>query len=148
MAELIAGGGVLDTSVLIEPDRSRWMPAEPKISMVSLAELGAGTRLASDALERQRRAARLLAIEAALPVLPFDDACARAYGIVFEAVTAAGRDARSRALDLMIAASAATYRLPLYTLNPDDVRGLDLVLTVVDCTLSEPEAARRTRPAR
>ena len=43
-----------------------------------------------------------------------------------------GRKARgARAVDLLIAATAAAATLPLYTRNVDDFRGLDDVVVVV-----------------
>jgi predicted nucleic acid-binding protein len=38
---------------------------------------------------------------------------------------------RGRAPDLMIAATAASYGLPLYTANPDDFHGTEQILTVI-----------------
>jgi len=44
------------------------------------------------------------------------------YGQLCAAVRAAGRQPRPRSSDLMIAATAASNALPLYTANPDDFR--------------------------
>jgi predicted nucleic acid-binding protein len=63
--------------------------------------------------------------------LPFDAAAARAFGQVSAAVLAVGRKTRSRLADLMIASVAVSNGLPLYTSNPDDFRGLDVLMTVV-----------------
>lgn len=47
--------------------------------------------------------------------------------------TESGRKARgSRSVDLMIAATALAHRLPLYTLNPKDLRGLESLIEIVD----------------
>ncbi len=57
---------------------------------------------------------------------------ARAYGRVFAAVVAQGRKARgSRAVDLLIAATAVAAGLPLYTRNPNDFRGVEKLLEIV-----------------
>lgn len=65
--------------------------------------------------------------------LPFEAACARAYGRVYAEVAMAGRKPRGpRALDLMIAATALAYVLPLYTLNAADLEGLEDLIEVVD----------------
>jgi hypothetical protein len=59
---------------------------------------------------------------------------ARIYGRVTAAVIAAGRKPRGRAVDLMVAATAIAERLPLYTTNPADFRGLERLMTVVPVT--------------
>lgn len=63
--------------------------------------------------------------------LPFDDACAAAFGSVVELAHAAGRDSKGGILDLMIAATAVAHRADLITHNPRDFAGLDPVLKVV-----------------
>jgi len=65
--------------------------------------------------------------------LPFDADAARAYGRVFAAITGAGRKARGkRAIDLLIAATALSVGLPLYTRNIDDFSGLEGVVDIVE----------------
>jgi predicted nucleic acid-binding protein len=108
------------------------LPVELAIAAVTLAELAAGPHATPDAVERARRQDRLQRVEAGFEPLPFDADAARAYGRVFAAVSAAGREARgARALDLMIAATAVAADLPLYTRNPQDFAGLDGLLDVV-----------------
>lgn len=124
--------GLLDTSVLIDPPDASVLPAEVFASAISLAELTAGTLLATKADERAARQDRLQRIEATTDVLPFDAAAARAYGRVAAAVAASGRKAPGRrALDLLIAATAAAEGLPLYTRNLDDFSGLAGVVEVI-----------------
>jgi predicted nucleic acid-binding protein len=66
-----------------------------------------------------------------LDAIPFDAACARAYGRVYAETRAAGRKARGkRAIDLLIAATALASQLPLYTANPADFDGLDALIEV------------------
>jgi predicted nucleic acid-binding protein len=51
---------------------------------------------------------------------------------VYAEVISAGRKARgARAVDLLIAATAAANQLPLYTRNADDFRGLHRVVEIV-----------------
>jgi hypothetical protein len=50
---------------------------------------------------------------------------------IYVEVRAAGREPRGRASDLMIAATAASNELPLYTANPDDFKGAEALLRVV-----------------
>jgi predicted nucleic acid-binding protein len=45
----------------------------------------------------------------------------------------AGRKPRgSRAVDLMIAATALAHDLPLFTLNPKDLHGLESLIEIID----------------
>ena len=126
--------GILDTSVIIdlesiEPGR---LPLEVAVSAITMGELAAGPHAATDAGERARRQDRLQRAEAAFDPLPFDGEAARAYGRVYAAVVTTGRKARGpRAVDLLIAATACAQGLPLYTRNPDDLRGLDELIEVV-----------------
>lgn len=134
MPELRPGAGLLDTSVLVSPRDSAILPAETSISALSLAELAAGPHAAGDARERGRRQEHLQTIEAMYDALPFDTACARAYGRVYSAIVETGRKARGRrAVDLLIAATAVAHELPLYTLNAADLLGLEPLLEIVDC---------------
>lgn len=126
--------GIIDTSVLVDLENVELadLPHELTISAVTLAELAAGPHAAGSVAERAARQDRLQRTEAAFDPMPFDAAAARAYGRVYAAVISAGRKARgARAVDLLIAATAAANELPLYTRNPDDFRGLDGVVEIV-----------------
>lgn len=126
--------GLLDTSVVIDLARldPSKLPIEVAVSALTMAELAAGPHAASDADERGRRQDRLQRAEAAFDPLPFDGEAARAYGRIYAAVTASGRKARgSRAVDLLIAATACAASLPLYTRNGADFEGLDDLIDVV-----------------
>jgi predicted nucleic acid-binding protein len=137
--------GLLDTNILI---LRTWinpaeLPEEMAISAISLAELSAGPSevrpndaqdLYDEHAERARRLEILQRAESEFDPVPFDAEAARLYGRVTAAVIAAGRKPRGRAVDLMIAATAIAERLPLYTTNPDDFRGLDSLLTVIPVT--------------
>ena len=125
---------MVDTSVLIDfaaldPDA---LPEELAVSAITVAELAAGPHATRDTAERARRQERLQLVEATFDPLPFDAAAARSYGRIFAAVQAGGRKARGRrAVDLLIAATAAAANLPLYTRNPDDFAGLEDIVTIV-----------------
>ena len=126
--------GLLDTSVLIDLESidPELLPREVCVSAISMAELSAGPHATSDTEERARRQARLQFIEASLSPIPFDADCARAYGLVFAAVSAAGRKARgARAVDLMIAATSVSLGLPLFTRNAIDFVGLEGLTVIV-----------------
>lgn len=125
--------GVIDTSVVIDLDRidPENLPTEVAISAVTLAELAAGPHATDEPAERARRQDRLQRAESTFDPLPFDGDAARAYGRIFATVVEGGRKARGRrALDLLIAATAAAAGLPLYTRNPDDFTGLEDIVEV------------------
>jgi len=64
--------------------------------------------------------------------LPFDAAAARASGRVAAELRRAGCRPAARAYDALIAATAISVRLPLFTCNPSDFSGMpDLDLRVV-----------------
>jgi len=125
--------GLIDTSVVIALDAidPADLPADLTISAVTLAELAAGPHAVTDPGERAWRQERLQWIEATLEPLPVDSAVARAYGRVYAAVAAAGRQHRGRAFDLLIAATALAAGLPLYTSNSSDFDGLADLIEVV-----------------
>jgi len=126
--------GLLDTSVIIDLERldPADLPIESAISAITMAELSAGPHATQDPDERARRQDRLQRAEAVFDPLPFDSEASRAYGRVYAAVVAAGRKARgARAVDLLLAATACSVGLPLYTRNPDDFRALNDLVEVV-----------------
>ncbi len=119
--------GVLDTSTLVlierlDPDS---LPAEPVITAVTLAELSVGPLVASDERERSARQLRLQQAEALFEPLPFDAQAARSFGAVAASLRGAGRKAKARAFDAMIAAIAMANDLPVYTCNRRDFDGID-----------------------
>lgn len=134
VAEARPARGIIDTSVVIDlesipPAR---LPAEVAVTAITMAELSAGPHAATTTEERARRQDRLQRAEAAFDPLTFDREAARAYGRIYAAVIESGRKARGpRAVDLMIAAIAASNDLPLFTRNPDDFRGLDGLVEIV-----------------
>jgi predicted nucleic acid-binding protein len=125
--------GLGDTNILIHLELLAvdQLPAELLTSTVSLAELSAGVHSAVDATERARRILRVQRVEATFSPLPFDVEAARLYGLIAAEVIAMGRKPRSRVADLMIASIAAANKLPLFTTNPADFRGLESVVTAV-----------------
>lgn len=134
------GAGLLDTSTVILLPRLRdpdALPAEPRISTITLAELSVGPLVAWDDEERAARLAHLLQAEADFDPLPFDADAARAFGQVAASLRRSGRKTSARAFDAMIAAVAVANELPLYTCNPDDFSGID-GLTVV--AIPHPDA--------
>lgn len=120
--------GLLDTSVLIagdsDPDLLPRLPEQVAISVATLAELHFGVLVAKDDLTRQHRLRRLGIVEASFQPISIDAVVARAFATIAQAVQAAGRQPRSRVMDLWIAATAMTHGVPLYTRNPRDFDGL------------------------
>ena len=125
--------GLLDTSVVIDLDilAPDLLPEEASVSAVTMAELSAGPHATDEPDERSRRQDRLQQLESWVEPTPFDGDCARAFGRIYAAVLATGRQPRRRMADLLIAATALAAGLPLYTRNADDSRGLEQILTVV-----------------
>jgi predicted nucleic acid-binding protein len=125
--------GVVDTSIiaalkLYDPSE---LPDTILITAVTLGELSFGPHATDDPIKRAGRVAVLQHVEATFDPLPYDQGAARLYGQICAAVRAAGREPRRRASDLMIAATAASNQLPLYTANPDDFKGAKGVVEVV-----------------
>lgn len=122
------GTGVLDTSTVILLPRitdAALLPQWPCITAITLAELSVGPLAAENDVERARRQAVLQQAEADFEPLPFDAAAARAFGQVAIALRQRGRSPAARAYDAMIAASALSRGLPVYTCNPRDFQGID-----------------------
>ncbi len=119
---------LLDTSVLIgsrDPGE-----LEGAISAASLAELHFGVLVAADPDERARRSQRLGVIEATFDPLPVDAAVAREWGRLAAAIVHRGGQARRRAMDLVIAATANAHHVPLLTVDTADLAVIDDLVTV------------------
>jgi tRNA(fMet)-specific endonuclease VapC len=125
--------GILDTNTVIMLPRienASSLPAEPLITTVTLAELSVGPLVATTDAERAARQAHVQKAEADFDPLPFDASAARTFGRVAASLRRAGRKPSARAYDAMIAATALSNDLPVYTCNPADFAGID-GLTVV-----------------
>jgi hypothetical protein len=138
----VTSAGVLDTSavVLLETLDPDDLPQTPLITAVTLAELSLGPLVTDDPEERSARQARLQEVESAFDPLPFDAAAARAFGRVASALRRSGRKPAARAFDALIAATALSVDLPVYTCNPKDFTGID-GLVVVELTHPTGEPA-------
>jgi predicted nucleic acid-binding protein len=124
---------VVDTSIiaalkLYDPAE---LPDTMLITAITLGELSFGPHATDDPAERAGRVAVLQHVEATFDPLPYDQGAARLYGQICAAVRAAGREPRKRASDLMVAATAASVELPLYTANPDDFKGAEGLVEMV-----------------
>ena len=127
MTETPQARGLLDTSAVIDLAELdvTLLPSECVISAITLAELSVGALVAANARERAARQAHLQQAEADFDPVPFDAACARTFGRVAASLRRSGRKTQARAYDALIAATAITYELPLYTRNPADFTGID-----------------------
>lgn len=126
---------LIDTSALASLKKSELLRLPPGVaaSILTIAELIRGPHTAINDFEKERRRRHLHQVETSLEILLFDLACARAFGFASAAVERIGRKPRgSRIVDLMIAATALAHDLPLYTLNPKDLRGLEDLIEIVD----------------
>lgn len=124
---------VVDTNIIAALrlyDRAQFPPTM-LITAVTLGELSYGPLATEDPVRRAGRMAVLQHAEATFDPLPYDPGAARVYGQICAAVQAAGRQPRKRIADLMIAATAASNQLPLYTANPDDFKGAENLVEVV-----------------
>jgi predicted nucleic acid-binding protein len=124
---------VVDTNVIAALrlyDRSEF-PDTILITAITLGELSYGPHATDDPVKRAGRVGVLQHVEATFDPLPYDQGAARLFGQIAAAVRAAGREPRRRASDLMIAATAASNQLPLYTANPDDFKGAETFVEVI-----------------
>lgn len=115
--------GLLDTSAAIDLGAldPADLPDECVISAITLAELSVGALVATNPRQREARQAHLQQAEADFEPLPFDAACARTFGrVAASSLRRSGRKPAARAYDALIAATALTHELPVYTRNPDD----------------------------
>ncbi|MDA2813320.1 type II toxin-antitoxin system VapC family toxin [Nocardiopsis sp. RSe5-2] len=124
--------GVLDTCVLIDagalaPDA---LPHYPMVTAITLVELHQGIAMAKDPAEKAKRTEKLQTVVAQFDPIPFDARAAARYGTLAALIVAAGRNPKPRRMDLMIAATASSRGLPLFTRNIEDFKGLGDAVTV------------------
>lgn len=121
--------GLLDTSVFVARESGRplaSLPDEGRVSVITVAELRIGVLVAEDASIRAQRLATLSEVEALEP-LPVDDAAARAFAEIVADARRRGR--RPKILGALIAATARSRAMPIYTQDADfeDMVGVDVV---------------------
>jgi predicted nucleic acid-binding protein len=128
----LSARGLLDTSVFIAREQRRDLvfadlPDEAAISVVTLAELGAGVHLAGDARVRARRLATLVAAQSSYFALLIDSDVAADFAELAAAAHRAGR--RPKIQDTWIAATARVHEIAVYTQDNDfdDLPGVDVV---------------------
>ncbi len=101
------------------------LDGELAISTASLAELHFGVMVITDGTTRAERLRRLTMLQRNFDALPVDDDVAASYGRLAATGAHVGRQPRSRAFDLLIAATAHAHSARLYTRNAADLVGLD-----------------------
>jgi len=121
---------ILDTSVLIATDVPP-LDGELAVSAAALAELHFGVLVTSDPAVRAERLRRLSSFERKFTALPVDEAVAASYGELAAAAVTAGRQPRSRVMDLLIAATAHAHSARLYTRNAGDLAGIEHLIEIV-----------------
>ncbi|ALE76227.1 hypothetical protein FRP1_11560 [Pseudonocardia sp. EC080625-04] len=124
---------MVDTSVWIEPPSDGFAAHAEGLStsILVLAELYDGLNTAPNALELLARRRRLQRIQDNYTALPVDLEVTEMYGAMAQMVRSVGRKPAPRAMDLLIAATAACHRLPLLTRNAADLKGLEAAVTVI-----------------
>jgi hypothetical protein len=121
---------ILDTSLLIATDVGP-LEGELAISAASLAALHFGVLVTTDPAVRAERLRRLSLLQRTFDALPVDEVVATSYGQLAAAVVAAGRQPRSRVMDILIAATAHAHTARLYTRNATDLAGLENLIEIV-----------------
>jgi predicted nucleic acid-binding protein len=121
--------GVLDTSAVIALAQGApiALPEASAVSIVTLCELHHGVLTADDE-QRPVRLATLVMAETEFRPLVLDARTVPHYGRIMSAARRAGR--RPGTNDVLIAATAAGHRLPVYTCDRDfvDFDGVEVVL--------------------
>ncbi|HZI90975.1 MAG TPA: PIN domain-containing protein [Thermoleophilaceae bacterium] len=120
---------MLDTSVFVAREQERplgGLPAEGRLSVVTLAELRIGVLVASEPSVRAQRMRTLSEVEA-LEALPVDDDVAREFAEIVAA--ARQRQRRPKILDSLIAATARALDVPVFTQDADfdEIPGVQVV---------------------
>jgi predicted nucleic acid-binding protein len=87
--------------------------------------------LAGNPIEAAERQARLQEVEAKFEPIPFDAATARSYGLLAAAALRTGPHPGNRFADLLIAATAHSHHLDLYTRNTAGFDGLEVLIRVI-----------------
>jgi len=113
-------GYLVDTSLFIAAEQGRSPAAPPdgqaRISVATLTELGVGVRRAADDSLRRLREATLARANRFV-ALPYDEQVAGRLADLLATARAAGR--RAGAMDAIIAATALTHGLTVWTLDRD-----------------------------
>lgn len=94
-----------------------------RVSVVTYAEVYEGVLASSDPASHEQRLDRVIA--AGMRILPFTTATAQHCARIRHDLRSSGRRTGSRALDLLVAATAIEHGLTLVTRNVNDYRDID-----------------------
>lgn len=127
---------LLDTSVVIAAEMDSSPPdlddLEVAISSITYAELEFGLHASATEQVRADRSAALTRIRAIYgPGIPFDDAVASSYGLLFGVALSRGKRSRALTADFQIAATAHLLGVPVVTRNLADFDVISDIVTVI-----------------
>ncbi len=112
---------IVDTSVVVGAEAGRVhqsdLPEQAFVSAITIGELHLGVLAADDGETRRRRLETLGFVERTFGSIPVDDDVARAFARLVDRSRRAGT--RAPVLDALIAATALSRGLPLYTQDAD-----------------------------
>lgn len=123
---------LIDTSVAIQVEREggqlqgvleRVGDDDVAMAAITASELLHGVHRAETAVRRERRLHQVQAILEAVSILPFDLNVAEVHARIWADLAVRGQ--LIGAHDLIIAATAVTYELPVATLNQNHFRRID-----------------------
>jgi predicted nucleic acid-binding protein len=116
----VTSGYLADTSVFVAAEQRREIGEPPagdsRISVATLTQLIVGARRVADEPLRVLREATLARARASV-ALPYDEPVAEQLGELLATARSAGR--RAGAMDVIIAATALTHRLRVWTQDDD-----------------------------
>jgi predicted nucleic acid-binding protein len=116
----VTSGYLADTSVFVAAEQRRTLtdppPGEARISVATLTELGVGVRRAQDQRLRELREATLERARRFI-ALPYDEAVVGRLAELLTSACEQGR--RAGAMDAIIAATALTHNLTIWTQDDD-----------------------------
>lgn len=114
--------GLLDTSVFIAGEQGRalrteLLPDEAAVSIITVAELELGVRVAADEAIRTKRLRTLQAVQGTYLALAIDQGVASAFAELVAQARRHGR--RPRVQDAWIAATAHAHGVPVFSQDRD-----------------------------
>jgi predicted nucleic acid-binding protein len=122
---------ILDTSVIVSGEAPTLGDDDLFVTAITFAELHTAVLVASNDADRATRLRRLTKLAALYDPLPVDAGVATAYGRIAMLVRSRDGSSPTRAMGLLIAATALSNGYRLYTRRVGDFEGLEGVVEVV-----------------